>query len=648
MADALDPGLRRWCLLAAAASMLPLWLQLPAWLAAVLAATGLLAAMIQRRLPAALRLLLTLMLGGLVMAAYRFGIGRDTGCAGLLAMLVLKPFETFSTRDARSLLGFSLFAPFAAFLQDQGPLVWSLSLPAILLNTMAMAMLTPGTSTPTLSWHARQAGFAALLALPMALAGFWLFPRLGSPLWGLPQNSKAHMGLGDRMTPNEWLDVLVDDTPALRARFLGRTPSRDQMYWRGPTLTDFDGQAWTRNLALEQRPAPLLQNMAPTIRYQVTLEPTERSDLVLLDLPAIAPPISSLDGDLTGVTPEPINNLISYVGVSSTNMRYVQPLDAWSRRSTLYLPPGLNPRTRALARQWRSENSDPRALTLRFLQWIRRDFSYTISAPPVGINATDDFLFETHQGFCQHFSSALAVFMRAAGVPARVVTGYAGGHYNRLGDYWLLYRKDAHAWTEIWLEGRGWVRVDPTAAVAPDKILDTVDDLQARQGGIAGLAGGMLSPMFETSDFLRNAWNQMVLGFDAARQKSLLRPFGVREAENWQLVLAFSIGAALTLALTLRLLLHEHRDNSDPLVRAWRRFARELAGTGYGKLSHEPPLRYLDRLAGLQPDLPPIVFELGRNYADWRYAGLQLGDDEKTALTRRLKRFRLRSIKLAG
>lgn len=640
MLDGLSPGLRRWCLFAAGACALPLWLQLPGGLATVLAAAAVVSVFVEKQLPVALRLLLTLMLGGLVLAAYNFGIGRDTGCAGLLAMLVLKPFETFKKRDARSLLGFSLFAPFAAFLQDQGPLVWSLSLPAVLLNTVAMSMLTPNASTPSLGWQFRQAGFAALLALPMALAGFWLFPRLGSPLWGMPENATTRMGLGDRMTPNEWLDVLVDDSPALRARFLTATPPREEMYWRGPTLTDFDGQAWTRNHELEQRPAPMMERLSGLIRYEVTLEPTERSDLVVLDLPVSAPIESTLDGDLTAVMPAPINNLVRYVGVSSPQMRYLQPLDDWSRRAALTLPPNLNPRTRALALQWRQQTPDPLALTQRFLQWIRRDFSYTISAPPVGINATDDFLFETHLGFCQHFSSAFAVFMRAAGVPARVVTGYAGGHYNRIGNYWLVYRKDAHAWTEIWIDGRGWVRVDPTAAVAPDKILDTVDDLQARQG-LAGLAGGALSPIFETSDFLRDAWNQMVLSFDAARQKSLLRPLGIKEAENWQLVSAFSIGALLALALTLWLLLHEHRDDSDPLVRAWRRFVRELSGTGIAKPSHEPPLQYARRVAALRSDLEPTVLGLGQRYVDWRYAGLELAEPEKRKLTRQLRRFRL-------
>jgi hypothetical protein len=181
-------------------------------------------------------------------------------------------------------------------------------------------------------------------------------------------------------------------------------------------------------------------------------------------------------------------------------------------------------------------------------------------------------------GFCQHFSSAYAMFMRAAGVPTRVVTGYVGGHYNKYGSYWLLKQKDAHAWDEIWLDGRGWVRVDPTAAIAPENILDTLDDLQARQrAGLAGPADAVLGPMLDGGDFLRRQWNSLVLGFNALRQQSLLKPIGIDQAEAWQLVAAFGAGSALALCLTLWILLRQHRDRSHPLLRAWRQLTRRLA-----------------------------------------------------------------------
>ena len=219
MSELLPRHARNACLFAAAACALPLLIQIPPWLALVLVACGLLGGLSQRAWSRWLRVPLTLMIGGLVLASYGFGIGRDSASAGLLAMLILKPFETYSLRDARSLLGFSLFAPFAAFLQDQGPLTLGLALPAIWLSVSAWAALLPGAE-PAPRWSSlRMAAMAMLVALPVAMAGFWLFPRLPSPMWGLPEKTLATMGLGDRMTPNEWLDILVDDRPAMRAYF---------------------------------------------------------------------------------------------------------------------------------------------------------------------------------------------------------------------------------------------------------------------------------------------------------------------------------------------------------------------------------------------------------------------------------------------
>ncbi len=633
--------MRRWCLLAAAACALPLLISVPPWLALLLVATGVLAALSERPWPAALRFVLTLMIAGLVLAAFNFRIGRDTSCAGLLAMLMLKPFETHGTRDAHSLLGFSLFAPFAAFLQDQGPLNLTLSLPAVVLSLMAWSMLLPGQPVQPLA-ALRRAGLSMAMALPVALAGFWLFPRLATPLWGLPENSVGRIGLGDRMTPNEWLDALVDDSPALRARFLGWTPPRQQMYWRGPVLMNFDGEAWTRDPGAGQFSAPQLQAIGPQLAYEIMLEPTERRDLIVLDLPMSPPADYVLNAELTAVSQEPLNNLVRYTGVSAPNALFTEPLPRWERRAALSLPPDHDPRTRALAAQWRQQNPDPIALTRRFMAWLRSDFEYTISAPPVGFHATDDFLFNTQQGFCQHFSSAYAVFMRSAGVPTRVVTGYVGGHRNTLGDYWLLKHKDAHAWNEIWIEGRGWIRIDPTAAIAPENILDTLDDLQRRQrSGLGGAADQVLSPMFDGTDFLRQQWNQLVLGFNAQRQKNLLRPLGIDDAQAWQLVAAFAVGSALALGMTLWFLLRDHRDRSPPLVQAWRVFIRRLRRAGLAKRAEEPPLAFAKRIAAELPAQAEQVLSVSQRYSDWRYSRQTLTDEEQRGLARTLREFRI-------
>jgi transglutaminase-like putative cysteine protease len=646
MAEPLSHSLRRWTLVAALACALPLLLLVPPWLGAVLVAAALIAGWSDRRWPAWLRFVLMLMLGGLVVAAFGFRIGRDTSCAGLLALLMLKPFETHTRRDAYALLGFSLFAPFAAFLQDQGPLTLSLSLPAVALSLVAWSLLLPGADMSPFA-ALRRSGFAALLALPVTFAGFWLFPRLPAPMWGLPENSIGKMGLGDRMTPNEWLDALVDDSAALRAHFIGPTPPRAQMYWRGPVLIDYDGEAWTRDPRGVPGRVQLPLPGVPAYRYEVMLEATERFDLPMLDVPTGAPAIGELNGELTAVADAAVNNLVRYEGRSAPGARYGLRLSPRARARALQLPAGHDPRTQALAREWRQQTPDPRQLTRRFLAWMRRDFKYTISAPPVGFNATDEFLFGTRLGFCQHFSSAYAVFMRSAGVPTRVVTGYVGGHYNKLGDYWLLKHKDAHAWNEVWLEGEGWMRVDPTAAIAPENILDTLDDLQARQqagdgGGFAG-ASDMLLPVFDGADFLRRQWNQLVLGFNAERQKNLLGPLGIKEADAWQLVVAFAIGSTLALLLTLWFLLHEHRDRGDPLVAAWRAFAARLRRAGIDKRPEEPPLSFGQRSAGLLPGQSGELLALSSRYADWRYAGVALTDEERRGLARELRGFRVQT-----
>lgn len=614
-------------------------LQLPAPLMAILIFSSALAFFYPKQLPGLLRFLLVMLLGATVMTSYHFSIGRDAASAGLLAMLAIKPFETHSQRDAKSLLGFSLFAPFAAFLQDQGPLTLGLSVLAVLLSLASFAALTVNAN---FSWRTslKSATSAALIALPLAMVGFWLFPRLSTPLWGLPQNALSGAGLGDRMEPNEWLDKLTDDRIVLRAKFFGPAPKRNQMYWRGPVLTNFDGMAWIRDQGAKVRERPQLSNDANAVRYEVMLEPTSTTDLLVLDLPTTAPENSRLTYEFTAVVREPINSIQRYQASSSLQPRFVEPLDDLSRLVALRLPNDLNPRTRELAQRWFNENPDPIALANRFQSWIQSDFKYTLEAPLLGRDSADDFLFNTKRGFCQHFSSSFAVFMRSAGVPTRVVTGFVGGRYNKFGNYWMLYGKDAHAWNEIWIDGYGWIRVDPTAAVAPENILDTLEDVP----GSETFTESMLSSTFETSDWLRRSWNELVLGYNASRQKSLLRPIGLDTEDSKQLTLIFMLGAAAALAITLMLLLRQRRENLHEVERAWRVFIKQMRKQRYEKLSHEPADRFAERVAGLYlgktPELAERVKQLCARYTQWRYEDKEFDSGEVKQLVSDLRHFR--------
>lgn len=626
---------------AAAACLLPLLLQVPAGLAWTLAAIAALGMTVVRPWPTLLRMVVLGLLGIYVLVSHGYSLGRDTGCAMLATLLALKPYETRYLRDARSLLGFSLFAPFTAFLQDQGPLVLALALPAMGLQLVALSVLAeqrPGAPLPQVGRsRLRGVGIAVAMALPLALAGFWLFPRLASPLWGMPENALGRSGLSDRMTPDDWVEMFADDTPVLRVRFDGAEPKRQDLYWRGQVLWEFDGQSWSRGAAFADGMASPLAAQASTYRYHATLEPTDRQYLITLDLPLQAPSIGRLTADRTAVADQLVTTLTQYSGISAVQAVYPSTLDPVEARRALVLPLGYNPRTQALASKWRQEAAgDDVAIVRRALEWIGQDFSYSLTVPPVGRHSIDEFLFETQVGFCQHFSSAFANLMRAAGIPTRVVLGYAGGYRNPYGNYWVIRGMDAHAWTEVWLSGRGWLRVDPTAAVHPERILDTVDDLARSEA----LLPETFAPLRDVGDWLRRNWNDMVVGFNAARQAKLLRPLGVDEADSWQLVAAFSAGAGLALAMTLWVLLRGQPGPRDPLVAAWGQFTRRLRRAGLAKAPSEPPISFGIRLAAALPAQAGLLESLSRRYAAWRYGGVALPPDEKARLIAELRAYR--------
>lgn len=648
-ADALPADLRRICVASAATCALPMLLQLPGLLAGLLAAGYLIGLFSHRRWPGWLRALLTVSLVGAVMTGFGFKIGRDTASALLVAMLALKTLELDGSRDGRSLIGFSLFAPFAGFLQDQGPLTLALTLPAIVAVVVCLQRLSEAdrvaaatVATTALKTRIASAVGALALALPLALAAFWLFPRLAGPLWGMPDNASSRTGMNDKMSPGDWLDVMNDDTPAFRVRFFGDAPSVQAMYWRGPVLSQFDGRTWTRAARSRSSSSPAATH-APdsgTLDYEITLDPTDRTWLFALDLPEQISVPASIDPDFSVVVSEPINTPLRYRARSNPSARAEVELPAEHRRAMLALPAGFNPRSVALARQWRADSGSDREIIGRALDWIHREFSYSLETPLLGRNSVDEFLFGTRLGFCEHFSSSFVVLMRAAGIPARVVTGYAGGYRNKLGNFWLIRQSDAHAWAEVWLPGQGWQRVDPTAAVAPERVFETIN-----QSPVAG-ALGMIRGASDLGDWARNRWTDFLLQFNAARQRTLLKPFGIDEATTLQLGLAFSTGAGLALALTLWMLLRGHRQPIDPVLAAWRRLERRLTRAGWPKAANEPVLSYGERVAREQPALAEPLRTLSRRFADWRYADHAADAQQQRQLIQDLSRVDLSRMRL--
>ncbi|MBK0025225.1 DUF3488 domain-containing transglutaminase family protein [Stenotrophomonas sp. S48] len=638
-APLIDRNARYWTLASAALALLPLLLQLPTLLAALFAGAAVLTALLSQRrvLPMPVRVLLVLaMLGAIVWQMGAMRPGRDTGCALLAAMLAIKSSELRSLRDARSLIGFALFAPFAAFLLDQGPLTTALAALAGITGLLALQRLAQGEghSAPVpLRGQLHGVGRLLLIGLPLALACFWLFPRLATPLWGIPDRAVGTPGLSDTMEPDQWLDLMADDTPALRVQFFGAAPAAEQRYWRGPVMTRFDGHVWRRDPATQFRTPAVVEQTGSGWDYQIDYEPTDRRQLVALDLPRSAPAGARLDADMSLSSDRRLTALTRWRLQSAPARRFDATLSAEQRRAALQLPAGFNPRTATLARQWRQEaGNDDAAVVRRALAWITTDFSYTLETPVAGRDPVDAFLFDYKAGFCQHFSSSFVVLMRNAGIPTRVVTGFAGGTRNRIGNYWVVRRMDAHAWAEVWLPQQGWVRVDPTAAVAPERILDTLDDrLQA--GADTDLQQRWLQ-IGQVGDWLRRGWNDLVLSFDARRQQQMLQPLGLDDLGPGQLLAGFVTAALLALAWMAWLLARGERER-DPLLRAWHRLGRRYARRGLGREPHEPPMVWARRVHAQQPD--PALLALSQRFADARYAGTRT---DLAALLRDLRRHR--------
>lgn len=621
MPDPSQASLRRAGSVCALLATLPLATQLPP---SLLALIGLLLLSVYM-LPKPSRTLTALVLAvslALLMLAFNGRFGRDTAAGMLAVMLALKCLEIASMRDLRAVLGFSLFLPFAAMLGSQEPLTLALSLLCLacwlfLLQCSSTGQLRLPAAGPLhlLKSLSRQ----MLMALPLTIALFWLFPRLATPLWGLPGLANPGGGLGDSMTPGQWLDSLVDDRIAFRASFSGSAPPPAQRYWRGPVLWDFDGKQWRRqrwdSLPVPFETAPVADGDS-AISYSVRLEPTERRYLPVLDWPRSAQAPYFLTQEATLYSERPIQKLTTYQATSWPARWPGTALSDSQRRRALALPDGLNPRSTALARQWRRESASDRAYIERVLRWIERDFSYTLAVEEPGLNGVDEFLFEQKQGYCQHFSSAFAVLMRAAGIPARVVTGYAGGYKNPYGDYWVLYQKDAHAWNEVWLDGEGWVRVDPTAAVAPENILDAVTSSSGAENYFGERS--LFSPLLDFGDFMKARWNDWVIGFNAARQADMLRGIGAGQLRQWQLLLALVLLAALTSYAVFHFWRNRRLLPADPVEAAWRRLMSALERYGIGKMAHETANGFATRFPAGLP-FSDTLRTVARQYSRWRY-----------------------------
>ncbi len=607
------------CLSALAAVAAHLW-HLPPWLGLAFIAVAPLRWRARQRgagvVPAWLRVPLVFVLVAAVILHYGNLFGRDAGSALGCGLLMLKLLESERVRDARAVLGFAAFVLMSALLFSQTLGFTVLVCLTLVLLLAALNALEPAPLEIDRPWRERLRTGARLVALglPLAAAGFLFVPRLATPLWGAPGlDAEARTGLSDRMAPGSMTDLLVDDSPALRVKFDTAAPEPAARYFRAIVLWDFDGNAWTRDNAWRRPPTESLESSTPPLGYEITLEPTDHPWLVALDVPLAAADGTRMGSEriLSGQMriPPPRHYRLE----STIRYTLAAELDPGDRRRALRLPADFNPRARALAMDWRAQSADDVGVIERALALFRAEFTYTLSAPLLGRDSVDDFLFSTRAGFCEHYSSAFVFLMRAAGIPARVVTGYQGGWHNPLGDYLLVRNSDAHAWAEVWLAGRGWVRVDPTAAVSPERVQRGADG----RGG-SGDGDGWWRNLRNQLDVVNRLWTQTIVQFNALRQQSLLTPFGIDKANRHDLLLALAVIVSLVLgAATLWVVRTGRARRGDPLDEAWRALQAKGLRAGFALRAGEGPIDYRQRLRDAGVDAAAVLVD---EFVTLRYA----------------------------
>ena len=617
-----------WTLAALTFSVLPHVPYLPIWITVIYLACAAGRWQIERKrghLPATwVRLFLAFCCFIGVLASYDSISGVGPGSALLAVMAALKLLETRQRRDQFVLLFISIFLVMSALLREQ--YLWSLPyLVVAVLLTMAAWLQMSTSRGSSIGQAMRNSARLLMYATPLMLTMWIFFPRISNPFWAVPiDTSSGVSGLSDQMSPGDLSSLSLSDAVAFRVKFDDAAPEPRQRYWRGLILHQFNGRTWSGSEPIintsATRPA---EYYGDPVSYQVTMEPTRQHWVFSLDIPYEW----SLDKTFMGqkyelARTQPIDQRIVYNAVSYPNFRLNPNLPDYSRRNNLRLPQDdSNPQTAQLALTMRQEAGNDKAFIDAVMRkFNEEEFYYTLEPPALGRNSVDEFLFESRRGFCEHYASAFAVMMRAAGLPARIVLGYQGGEENPLGEYMIVRQSDAHAWTEVWLDGNGWTRVDPTSAVAPERI-DA--GMSSAMFDPVGASWGLTAPSaflhqaLLTWDAMNAAWNDWILGYGPENQNSFMEWLGMDDPDWRKMMLTLlALIALIVTAISFLLIMRYRPPTKDKAAVLYGQFIKK---TRLDPIRGESPLAYATRLGETNASLVDAVDEVTDRYLTARY-----------------------------
>ncbi len=635
---------------------------------------------------------------GAIAISFHTLFGREVGVTLVALLATLKLMELRKPRDAMAIIYLACFIIITNFFYSQSisTALYMFATLMVILSSWIHLQAQHLAIKPRL----RIAATLLLQAIPLMAILFVLFPRIQGPLWGLPQDAYSNSGLDDKMSPGSFSRLSLSEEVAFRVTYKNKLPRRDQMYWRGPVLWDFDGRTWTGNKNTLNTP-PQFTEVDQPIDYSVTLEPHNKTWLFALDVPNKISLPAGITDDFQILNKEPVNARLRYE--ASSHLSYHANLnEAESQLNrALQLPQGFNPRAVELAKKWRAnaEIAPPPQRALLGLQPLattayplrvqpspdgstkgrqstaqqavrgidtgsnrsfagvdeaiirtalsyfnQESFQYTLEPPLLGKDSVDDFLFTSKQGFCEHYASAFVFLMRAAHIPARVVTGYQGGEFNDVGNYYIVRQSDAHAWAEVWLVGQGWVRVDPTAAIAPERVQRGLSAALPNNATLPFMARNppqWMRDLRSNFDAIANQWNQWVIGYNSERQFAFLTRLGMEDVTWQQITINMVAGLGIAIGLlALYLLRHLFVRQPDKVQVAWLKLCRKLAKAGLPRSAHEGALDYANRIAIARPQLAHKIRDLARRYSALRYGKIQ-SDSAKNEFLQRAAALRI-------
>lgn len=584
------------------------------------------------------------------------GIGILNGLINLLILgYALKYIEMRNRRDVRTVVLVGYFLIAITFI-DQQSIFYAINLTFVTgINTCVLVSLYREDVKLT---ETARLGFKLLLqSLPLAALLFLVFPRL-PPLWMVPQQKSSQTGLSDEVSFGDITKLTRSAALAFRAEFTQSPPSNHQLYWRALVMEDYDGRRWTQNLSIkhieENLPFRIPKRLPPEgspIQYSVIAEPSKQHWLFGLDA-AFSNDIGIINlPDYRLYSVRSVDQKLHYSVDSYPQHKMDKTLDNEVRLLNLQLPDGANPRAFELAKSFTKRFPDPTTRLRAMMRYFtEQPYFYTLTPPRVGPQQLDDFLFENKAGFCVHYASAFTFMARASGLPARLVTGYQGGEFNQSAGYMSIYQYMAHAWTEVWLEDRGWVRYDPTAMIAPERVLEGFDSyfqgqdsylLDSPFSSLRLREFPLLNELRLTLSSIDYYWSVWVLGFDTDKQKLVLQKILGEVTQKKLAIFMLSSIAFIGLIIAYSAGLIHFSKGKDPVSTIYLRICRLLEKKGVARNTQLGPTDFCRIVTQAFPGIAADFTRFTTYYVALKYQPLSSSRRKKT-----LKLFLQQSRKL--